>query len=91
MVPSQIHFCCAMTVASFFFFFFFFSMAEPMAYARFWARGRIGAAIATYTPTVVTQDPLTHCTGPGIEPEPLQQLELLQLCFVFFFFFFPSF
>ena len=37
-----------------------------------------------YTPTptlvgpVVTPTPLTHCTGPGIEPLPLQQPEPLQ-------------
>ena len=28
---------------------------------------------------LATPDPLTYCTGPGIEPTPLQQLELLQL------------
>ena len=42
----------------------------------------------TYTATVATLDPLTHCAGQGIKPLPLQHPEPLWLdsffCFVFF-------
>ena len=54
-------------------------MATPPAYGNSWARDCIPVAGATYVAALVTQDPLTHCTELGIEPMPLQQLELLQL------------
>ena len=32
-----------------------------------------------YITAAAVLDPITHCTGPGIKPAPLQQLELPQL------------
>ena len=36
------------------------------------------AAPETYATVIETQDTLTHCSGQGIEPVPLQQPEFLQ-------------
>ena len=30
----------------------------------------------TYTTAAAMPDPLSHCTGPGVEPAPLQRLQL---------------
>ena len=49
------------------FFLFFFLMATPIVYGSSLLRDRIGATTVTYTTAVATPDPLTHCTGPGIE------------------------
>ena len=37
-------------------------MATPVAYGSSWA------PVVTYTAAAVTLDPLTHCTGPGVQP-----------------------
>ena len=39
---------------------------------------RIESSGATYSTAVAMLDPLTHWAGPGIEPVPAQQPELLQ-------------
>ena len=45
---------------------FYFLMATPLAYGSSWARDQIRVT------AVATLDPLTHGTGPGIKPMPLQ-------------------
>ena len=57
------------TVSSLFLNFF---MAALTVYGNSWARDWIWASVATYLAAVATLDPLTHCVGPGIEPEPPQ-------------------
>ena len=49
-----------------------------MAYGSSWARNWLQEAAMTYATAAATPNPLTHCTGPGIEPAPLQRPELLQ-------------
>lgn len=44
-------------------------LASPTAYGSFC----IQATTVTYAAAVATQDPLIHCAGPRIEPQPLQQ------------------
>ena len=51
--------------------------------------GTESVTATTYAAGVATRDPLTHCTGPGIQPIPLQQpaplrWESLSLSFFFF-------
>ena len=80
---------------SFFFFFFFFFflsffMAAPTACGSSWARDWIRATAVIYTTAVATPDPLTHFTGLGITPAPLQRPELLRLDYFFSFLFFFS-
>ena len=52
-------------------------MAAPMVYGSSWAKDWIQVTAATYASIAVSQDPLTHCTGLGIEPMPLHLPELL--------------
>ena len=47
-------------------------MAMPMAYGSSQARDCIQAAAVTYATPAGMPDPLTCCTGPGIEFLPLQ-------------------
>ena len=47
-------------------------MAATAAYGNFWARDQMRSA------AVAMPDPLTHCTGLGIEPAHLRQPKLLQ-------------
>ena len=42
-------------------------MAVPTAYGSSCARDWIQATAVTYIAVVAMPDPLTHCTGPGIE------------------------
>ena len=49
-----------------------------MAYESSQDRDWIWARAATYTVAEAMPDTLTHCTGPGIEPIPPQQPELMQ-------------
>ena len=51
--------------------FFFFLMATPEAHESSWARDPIRALAATCATVAATADPLTHCTGLGVEPPPL--------------------
>ena len=51
-------------------------MAALMAYGSSWARDWIQTSVVTYASAVVMPDPLTHFTGPEMEPLPLQS-ELL--------------
>ena len=44
-------------------------MVIPTAYGNFRARGWLRAAAETHT---AMPDPLTHCSGLGIAPAPLQ-------------------
>ena len=53
-------------------------MATPEAYGSSQARDGIQDTAATYATAAATLDPLTHCTGPWIEPVPPQQPEPLQ-------------
>ena len=53
-------------------YFFFFLMIAPVTHGNAQARGSIQAAAAS------TPDPLTHCTGLGVEPVPPQGPELMQ-------------
>ena len=53
-------------------------MAAPVAYGSDQARDWIQATAATHAMAAATLDPLTHCTEPGIKPEPPQQPEPLQ-------------
>ena len=57
-------------------FFFFFKTAAPKAYKSSQARDWTWAIVVTIA--LATQDPLTHCTGLGIEPVPLQWPKPLQ-------------
>ena len=54
--------------------------AFESSWARDWIQATYTTAVAaaTYTTAVAVPDPLTHCTGLGIEPAPLQWPELLQ-------------
>ena len=49
-----------------------FFMAAPRAYGSSWARDGIQASAVTQATAVAMPDPLTHCTGSGIEPVPPQ-------------------
>lgn len=53
--------------------FYFFFRAVPVAYGNSQAGDCIQATTVTYAAAVATQDPLIHCAGPRIEPQPLQQ------------------
>ena len=53
-------------------------MAAATAYGSSQARDWFQAAVVTYAAAAATLDPLTHYTGPGMEPLPLQQPEQLQ-------------
>ena len=53
-------------------------MAIPTAYESSTAGVPIQVTAATHITAGIMLDPLTHCTGPGIEPTPLQQPEPLQ-------------
>ena len=46
----------------------FFNFWPPHGLWSFWARDQIQAAVATYTTTAATLDPLTHCARLGIKP-----------------------
>ena len=46
---------------------------------KFPGQGLKPSSSCTYATTVITSDPLTHCTRPGTEPAPLQQPEQLIL------------
>ena len=61
----------------FLFFFFFFFLAAPSVYESFQARDLMCTAAATSATDAAMLDPLPTA-GPGIEPELLQQPELLQ-------------
>ena len=52
-------------------FFFFNFMAAPAAYGSSRAKDKIQVTATTYAAAAATPDPLTHCAGPGIEPELL--------------------
>ena len=58
---------CSFSTALFIFSF----MAAPPAHAS--SRGQ-GATVTTYSAGVATPDPLTHCTGLGMEPLPPQKM-----------------
>ena len=45
-----------------------FLMAAPMTYGSSWAKNWIWAVAATYTTASAMPDPLTHCTGHGLNP-----------------------
>ena len=47
-------------------------MATPAAYGNSQARDGIQATAIVYVAAVATLDPLTYCSGLGIEPIPLQ-------------------
>ena len=51
-----------------FWIFFFFHFWPPCSISSSLARDQIQAAVATYSATVATSDPLTHSAGLGIEP-----------------------
>ena len=59
--------------------FFIFLITIPTAYGNSWARDWIWTAALIYAIAVATSDPLTYCTGLGIEPKLPQQLKPLQL------------
>ena len=46
-------------------------MTTPVAYGNSQAGDCIQATTVTYAAAVATQDPLIHCAGPRIEPQPL--------------------
>ena len=56
------------TAILFYFIILFFSFLAACGLWSSWTRDQIGDAFTTYTITLATLDPLTHCTSPGIEP-----------------------
>ena len=50
-----------------------------VAYGQSCPMDRMQATAATYATVAAMSDPLTHCSGLGIEPTPPQQPEPLQL------------
>ena len=58
---------------------FVYLVAAPRAYRSSWARDWIWAPVVIYSTAVATPDPLIHHAGPGIEPAPPQQPEMLSL------------